>query len=223
MHARAHPRGSRQATDRQTHADEPLRGPGSASANAGDQAAGRGIAYAGANRRNRKGQKPTTSARGRGSGWRGRDDGARAANVRRPSSAWFGADGKPRRHHELPKSYGLCLAGRHTPELNDGRWIEAVHEATSRRVIRQRPISSGSNIQTARAVPARAHCVLLSSSWGSGRRARLVSSHGATSAKTDSEDSAAHAGGRVNRTTMAGAEASTIAPNATPVIIPPTR
>ena len=50
-----------------------------------------------------------------------------------------------------------------------------------------------------------------------------VSSHGAASAKKDSEASAAHAIGRVKRATMAGVEASRTMPNATPMIIPVVR
>ena len=45
----------------------------------------------------------------------------------------------------------------------------------------------------------------------------------ATSAKKDSETTAIHAVGSGKRRTMAGAEASRIAPSATPVIIPAVR
>jgi hypothetical protein len=47
-----------------------------------------------------------------------------------------------------------------------------------------------------------------------------VCSHGATLAKKDSDATAAHAADTVNRTTRAGADASRIAPNATPMTIP---
>ena len=50
-----------------------------------------------------------------------------------------------------------------------------------------------------------------------------MSSHGATSAKKDSEATAVHAIGSVKRATMAGVEASRIAPNATPMTIPVVR
>ena len=47
-----------------------------------------------------------------------------------------------------------------------------------------------------------------------------MSSHGAASAKKDSEASAVHAIGSAKSATMAGAEASRTVPNATPVTIP---
>ena len=50
-----------------------------------------------------------------------------------------------------------------------------------------------------------------------------MSNHGAASAKTDSEAIAVHAIGSAKSVTMAGAEASSTAPNATPVSIPATR
>ena len=72
-------------------------------------------------------------------------------------------------------------------------------------------------------MPACAHWVALMTSWGIGPRARRVSSHGAASAKKDSEATAVHAIGSAKSATMAGAEASRTTPNATPVSIPPVR
>ncbi len=72
-------------------------------------------------------------------------------------------------------------------------------------------------------MPAWAHCVAVRTSSDSGPTARTVSSHGATPEKTDSDATAAHAIGSAKFATIAGAEASRIAPSATPVTIPETR
>jgi hypothetical protein len=50
-----------------------------------------------------------------------------------------------------------------------------------------------------------------------------VSSHGAASAKKDSEATAVHVIGSAKSATMAGAEARRIVPNATPTTIPVVR
>src|SRR3954449_1031163 len=85
------------------------------------------------------------------------------------------------------------------------------------------PITSGSSIQSASAVPACAHWVAVRTSLCRGARARRVSSHGAAWAKKDREATAVHVIGSAESATMAGAEASTTAPNATPTTIPVVR
>src|SRR3954454_17302885 len=98
-----------------------------------------------------------------------------------------------------------------------------LYDAASRRVIRQAPIRSGITIHTASEVATWAHCGPLRISFESGFRERVVSSHGATPAKTDSEASAAHAVGSAYSATIAGAEESAAMPKATPMTTPATR
>src|SRR5205085_4039375 len=91
---------------------------------------------------------------------------------------------------------------------------------TSRRVIHQAPIRSGSTIQMASEVPACAHWVALMTFAVIWPRARALSTHGATPENAGSESTAIHAVGSAKRRTTAGVEASRIAPNATPMTIP---
>ena len=122
---------------------------------------------------------------------------------------------------EWSPAFALSVCASRRPMTADG--LGAFTTATSRRVIRQMPIRSGSSIQSASAVPACAHWVALRTSSCNGARARRVSSHGAASAKKDSEATAVHAIGSAKSATMAGVEASRIAPNATPTTIPVVR
>src|SRR4051794_39716988 len=133
------------------------------------------------------------------------------------------ADRQPRRERQPPDPDRACGTGHGLAQLDHRCWVERLHEAASRRVIRQAPSSSGSSIQTARDVPTWAHWVALRSSLESGDRERLVSSQGATSANAGSEASAAQAVGNVNRATIAGAEDSATIPKATPMTMPATR
>jgi transposase len=115
----------------------------------------------------------------------------------------------------LPERAATEVAG-----LSCGASGQAV---TSRRVIRQAPIRSGSTIQMASEVPACAHWVALMTSSVIWPRARALSTHGATPENTGSETTAIHDIGSAKRRTMAGVEASRIAPNATPTTIPVVR
>src|SRR5687768_18109175 len=78
---------------------------------------------------------------------------------------------------------------------------QSLYTDTSRRVIRQVPIRSGSSIQSASAVPTCAHWVALMTSSCIGLRARAVDTHGAMSARKGSETTAIHAVGSGKRTT----------------------
>src|SRR5215216_485524 len=72
-------------------------------------------------------------------------------------------------------------------------------------------------------VPACAHWVALMTYSVIWPRARALSTHGATPENTGSETTAIHDTGSAKRRTMAGAEASRIAPSATPTTIPAVR